>query len=58
MMRITAHFVVIFIVKYLSYNFVVAIDHPEDFVNLLAGMIPFYPIFAAKADKAWRSYFI
>lgn len=57
MMRITAHFVVILIVKYLSNNFVVAIDHPEDFVNLLAGMIPFYPTFAAKADKAWRSYF-
>ena len=38
-MRTAALLVILSVSKFLCYNLVVAVDHPEDFVNLLAGMI-------------------
>ena len=49
-MRIAALLVSLSVSKLLCHNLVVAVDHPEDFVNLLAGIISLYPTFAAKAN--------
>ena len=38
-MRTATLLVILSVSKFLCYNLVVAVDHPEDFVNLLAGMI-------------------